>query len=169
MGYRRAKQVYIWGFVAFNLVGEMLINDVLTMDYVDVSYNIGVMVFMMYLLGLLLWAFLAHHYTAYLLTKTTLKSRDVKTIFIIVGCQKMSKNVTYPEFNEIIENAYAACLRKMVAAEDEILDMVIACACVIYRQQVVESHRGGLSDICRLENKYYDFIKIAESLYNYSK
>lgn len=169
MNYKQAKQTSIWGFVGLNLSGELYINDVLLLDYVDVAYNIGLMVTMTYLLALLLWTFLEHHYTAYLLTKTTLRRRDVRAIFVIVSCQKMSKNVSYSEFNEIIDGAYTTCMRKMVGGEEEIYDMVVACTCVAYRQHLLELDCPPLPEVRQLENQYYDFVKIAESFHNYSR
>lgn len=169
MSYRRTKQIAIWSFVGLNIAAEFLANDILLMNYLDVFYNVLIMIFMTFLLGNLIWLFTKTHYLGYLLTKTTLKKRDIKTVYTIVGCYKMSKNVTYEEFNEIVDNAYVACLRKMLGAEEDIYNAVVAAACVTYKNLWLEKYRGGLPEIRAIENKHYDFVKIVESFYNYSK
>lgn len=169
MNYRQTKQCAIWTFVGLNLAVEFVVNDILSMEYNDIVDNVLIMIFLTYLLGGLIWLFADPHYLSYLLTKTTLRKRDIKTIYTIVGSQRMSKNVTYSEFNEIIETVSTACLRKLLGSEEDIKKMVIATVYVTYKNLWLEKYRGMLPEIRALENEHYDFIKIVESFYNYSK
>lgn len=162
MHYKQTREIVIFPFIMLSETINIVSNDVLEFPPLEITYHLLLALGLGWFVGLLFWNFISGHYLNIALSNLTIDKSDIKVICSVISKYKLTRTMTYIEFDKVVKDATEVCTAKIDCPREDLEMFVLAAACFDYKILWYGTFYRGLKEVKYLEKENYDAVKMIE-------